>query len=224
MIYLKYVIVAVVGYFIGNISFAKIISKYMLKDDITKKGSGNPGTMNMYRNFGTKIGALTLLLDVLKGVIPSVIGMLVLGLTEPGGMWSSGHLSNIACSGLFVAGTATVLGHCYPVIYKFKGGKGVATAIGVFLAANPALISIAFVGLLVLLFIFEYGGFASLMCVAGAVCWEAHLYAGNYVVLSCLLIIFVLVWFAHRKNILKSLTGEESKTNIRKIFKPKNKN
>ncbi len=223
MLYFKHIIVAIVGYFIGNISFAKIISKYRLKDDITKKGSGNPGTMNMYRNFGTKIGALTLVLDVLKGVIPSIIGMLVLGLTEPGGLWANGRLSNIACSGLFVAGAATVLGHCYPVIYKFKGGKGVATTLGVFLAANPALISIAFIGLLILMLVFEYGGVASIVTVAAAVCYEAHLYAGNYVVLVCLAVIFVLVWFAHRKNILKTLTGEESKTNIRKIFKIKKK-
>ena len=223
MIYLKYVLVAIFGYFVGNISFAKIISKYRLKDDITKKGSGNPGTMNMYRNFGTKIGALTLFLDVLKGVIPSVVGMLVFGLTEPGGLWANGRLSGIACSGLFVAGTATILGHCYPVIYKYKGGKGVATTIGVFLVANPTLMSIAFVGLLVLLFVFEYGGVASILSVAVTVCWEANNYKGNYVVLTCLLLIFLLVWFAHRKNILKTITGEESKTNLRKIFKSKKK-
>lgn len=223
MLYFKYIIVAIIGYFIGNISFAKIISKYKLKDDITAKGSGNPGTMNMYRNFGTKIGALTLVLDVLKGAIPAVIGMLVFGLTEPGGVYEGYKLTVNACSGLFVAGAATVFGHCYPVIYKFKGGKGVATTLGVFLVANPTLISIAFIGLIVLLLVFEYGGVASIVTVAAAVCWQAHLYPGCYIVLSCLLIIFVLVWFAHRKNILKTLTGEESKTDIRKIFKPKKK-
>jgi len=93
----------------------------------------------------------------------------------------------------------------------------------VFLAANPALISIAFLGLLALMLIFEYGGVASIVSVAAAVCWQAHLYKGNYIVLTSLALIFVLVWFMHRKNILKTLTGEESKTNIRKIFKPKKK-
>ncbi len=224
MLYLKYVLVALAGYFIGNISFAKIISKYKLKDDITKKGSGNPGTMNMYRNFGTKIGILTLVLDTLKGCIPALIGMLVLGLTEGDKvLYAAGKLTEIACSGAFVAGTAAVLGHCFPVIYKFKGGKGVATTLGVFLAVNPLLISIAFIGLLVILFIFEYGGIASITAVAAAVCYEAYLYKGSYVVLTCLLLIFILVWFAHRKNILKTLTGEESRTDIRKVFKKKKK-
>ena len=224
MIYLKYVLVALAGYFIGNLSFAKIISKYKLKDDITKKGSGNPGTMNMYRNFGTKIGALTLLLDVLKGLIPAVIGMLVLGLTEGDKvLYAGGKLTEMACSGVFVAGTAAVLGHCFPVIYKFKGGKGVATTLGVFLAANPALISIAFVCLLAMMLIFEYGGVSSIISVAGAICYEAYIYKGNYVILTCLLLIFVVVWFAHRKNIVRTLTGEESRTDIRKIFKKKKK-
>ena len=105
-----YIIVCVFGYFLGNISNAKLISK-LKKDDITKHGSGNPGTMNMLRTFGFKIGLLTLALDALKGAIPALLGFYLFGGLDAG---------EIAYVGLYCGGTSAVLGHCFPVFSKVR--------------------------------------------------------------------------------------------------------
>jgi glycerol-3-phosphate acyltransferase PlsY len=122
MIVLYYALLIIGSYFIGNISFAIIISKKK-NGDITKVGSGNPGTMNMLRTYGFKLGFLTLVLDTLKGAIPSLIGLLIFGKV-----------------GLYTAGLSAILGHIFPVVRKFKGGKGIACTLGVFLVADPSIL------------------------------------------------------------------------------------
>ena len=144
---LKYVLLVVGGYFLGNISGAKIISK-LRKDDITKHGSGNPGSMNMLRTFGFKWGLVTLLFDAIKGAIPSLVGFYVFG-----GDINS-HQSYI---GLYVGGLSAVIGHCFPVLFKFKGGKGVACMLGMFAVAEPYWAIIMFAVCFVYLLIFDYG-------------------------------------------------------------------
>ena len=108
-----FVLIIICSYFLGNLSFARLLSKKQDKD-ITKQGSGNPGTMNMLRTFGFKVGILTLFLDVLKGAIPALVGFLVFGGANGGA---------IAYIGLYSAGLAVVLGHNFPIIYKFKAEK-----------------------------------------------------------------------------------------------------
>ncbi|MBR5226879.1 MAG: glycerol-3-phosphate acyltransferase, partial [Clostridia bacterium] len=92
------------SYLIGNFSFARIIS-HKKNSDITKLGSGNPGTMNMLRNFGIKSGALTLVLDAVKGALPALLGFLAFGGTAGGGM---------AYVGLYIGGLGAILGHNFP--------------------------------------------------------------------------------------------------------------
>ena len=137
MLYFWYALLAIGAYLIGNISFAILLSKKK-NQDITKMGSGNPGTMNMLRNFGFKTGILTLALDALKGAAPALAGYLLFG----------DH-------GLYIAGLAVILGHIYPVFRKFKGGKGVACTLGVFLVANPILTLIFFVVAFIYLYFFD---------------------------------------------------------------------
>lgn len=148
LVVLEYVLLVIVSYFIGNISFARLISKNK-NEDITKKGSGNPGTMNMLRNYGIKTGAITLILDVLKGVLPSLAGLLLFR-----------HTGLNESVGLLVAGLSVIVGHMWPVLYKFKGGKGVACALGVFMVANPLWLLISFVIGFVYLWFFDYGSVA----------------------------------------------------------------
>ena len=136
-----YVILVIAGYFIGNISFAIILSKTE-KKDITKMGSGNPGTMNMLRNFGAKLGALTLLLDTLKSAIPCLVGLLVF------------NQFNFGYEALYSVGIAVILGHMFPVCRKFKGGKGMASALGVFIVANPLWTFVCFVVAFIYLYFF----------------------------------------------------------------------
>lgn len=197
------IVIPIFAYFWGNISFAKLIPKLFLRKDITKYGSGVPGAGNVYRSFGFKVGLPVLLLDISKGVVPAIMGLYLIGGTE----------------GLFMAGVAAVLGHVLPVIYKFKGGKGFATALGVFFVAYPVPMLIAFVIALLAAIYFELISPLSVITAAAMAAYAAAHNPNNYVALGCIFGIFIIVWFAHRKNIQKILTGDEKKNSLRKIFK-----
>lgn len=217
MAVLEYVLLVIFSYFVGNISWARIISKRH-NSDITQSGSGNPGTMNMLRTYGVGLGFLTLILDALKGIIPSLAGMFLFKYT--------GLNAEI---GLYVAGLSAVVGHMFPVIYKFKGGKGVATSLGVFMVANPLWLLIAFVGGFIYVWFFDYGSVASLVIISFMTVIQGYknnlTYKGDLsvlLVLNLLLFaIFTLVWVAHRKNIVRLLLGKENKANLQKSFKKK---
>ena len=185
---------------IGNISFAIILSRKK-NNDITKLGSGNPGSMNMLRNFGFKTGFLTLTLDCLKGATPALVGMLTLG----------EH-------GLYLAGLGVVLGHIYPVVRKFKGGKGVACTLGVFLVANPLWTLAFFVIAFFYLLFFDYGAIASFIVVTAMTIIEAGAHAGDLMVSILLFLIFFIVFFSHRKNITRLLIGKENKANLKRAL------
>ena len=145
IVWWKLMIVILVSYFCGNISFARMISTFK-KDDITKLGSGNPGATNILRNYGFKFGVLNLILDMLKAFLPAIIFYYVFD-------------KNLVI--LYIAGVSSVFGHIYPVVWKFKGGKGISSMMGMFLAANPlATIIIVLIGAVVWL-IFEYGSVVS---------------------------------------------------------------
>ena len=113
------VIMAIVAYCIGSVNFSVIISKKMAGFDVREKGSGNAGTTNMLRSVGKKAAAITLLCDVLKGVIAIVISIVIGNMVE-------GSNKELL---LQVAGVAVVIGHTFPVFFGFKGGKGVATSL-----------------------------------------------------------------------------------------------
>lgn len=213
MIVLKYAICIILSYFIGNISFARILSR-LKKEDITKKGSGNPGSMNMLRNYGAKFGFLTLFLDALKGAIPSFLGYVVFG-------GFSGL--EIARVGLYVCGLSVIIGHIYPICYKFKGGKGIACTVGVFFVANPFWLLLGFSIAFIYMWYFDYGSIASLIVVTILTIIEALNSTNGDVVCLLLFAIFALTWFAHRKNIIRLLTGTENKANIQKAFMNLNK-
>lgn len=210
----KYISVVFVGYMIGNISFARILSR-VLKNDITKQGSGNPGTMNMLRTFGFKYGLLTLVLDAIKGAVASLFGLFVFG----------GDMANVtSIIGLYVGGLSAVLGHNFPVLYKFKGGKGVACILGIFAVANPVWSLIAFAISFIYLCIFDYGAVASFIFITVLTVLEATKYRANFVMTCLLFVLFFLTWFMHRQNIARLLWGKERKANLAKAFKKKKKN
>ena len=199
-----YIILAITGYLMGNISNAKIISRFK-KDDITKHGSGNPGSMNMLRTFGFKIGVLTLVLDALKGAIPSLLGYFIFG----------GNPNNeLSFIGLYVGGTSAIVGHCFPIAYKFKGGKGVATMLGMFAVAEPYL-ALAMFGICFLyLIIFDYGAMASFLFITGLTLYEGYKFHSNVTISVILFILYFLVFYMHRKNITRLLIGKENKVNF----------
>lgn len=203
----KFIILIVFAYFFGNISFARILAK-MNKQDITKSGSGNPGTMNMLRTNGFKYGLLTLMLDVFKGALPCLIGVF---------MFKNDGLV-IEKIALFSAGLAVIVGHIYPICYKFKGGKGVACAIGIFLVSNPLWLIVIFAIAFVYLWFFDYGSIASFIVVSTMIIIEGFSKTSQqHILIPCLLfLIFTLIFFAHRANIYRLLVGKENKANLKK--------
>lgn len=214
----KFLVLIIGSYLIGNIFFAKIISRAK-RFDISKAGSGNPGTMNMLRNLGLGIGLLTLLLDMLKGVIPALVGFYLFGGPTAG---------QNAYIGLFTGGLSALVGTVFPVFYKFNGGKGVALVYGMFCVASPLTGVIIFLGGIIYLLVFDYASLMSFTVLTVFTIYEAYtlgLMTGNgNLVLSCLLfVIFALVWFAHRKNIFRLLVGQENRANFRKSFAKLNK-
>ena len=136
-----YIIVGIVAYLIGSISFSVIISKKMAGFDVREKGSGNAGATNMLRSVGKKAAILTLLGDALKGVVAILFAILV------------GAIAKDSDKALLVqiAGIAVVIGHTFPIFFQFKGGKGVATSLGVVLMTNWKIGLICLVFALVLM-------------------------------------------------------------------------
>lgn len=212
MVWWQVVLVILVSYFCGNISFARIISR-KLDSDITKLGSGNPGTTNMLRNFGFKIGLINFILDISKGFLPVLATELI--------------FDNAILT--YIAGVSVIVGHIYPVIYRFKGGKGIATMLGVFFATNWLATTIVVVIAGIAWLLFKYGSMASFICVTVLTVVEGlrakATLPENESIVVCLLLfsIFLLTWFAHRKNIERLLVGKEGKVDLIKSVKKKYK-
>ena len=208
---LKFILLIAFGYLLGNFSSAKFLS-HLKKDDITKHGSGNPGTMNMLRTFGFKFGFLTLLMDALKGAIPSLAGYFMFGGASGG---------DLAYIGLFVGGFSAILGHIFPAFYKFKGGKGVACIFGMFAVAEPLWTLLVFVICFLYLLIFKYGVLASFIFITVLTIIEGFKFSGNISICVLLFGIFFLTWFMHRQNFFRLLIGKENKATLFKRRKNK---
>lgn len=211
MVWWQILLVVVISYFCGNVSFARIISKSQ-HDDITKMGSGNPGSTNILRNYGLKFGVLNLALDMLKSFVPSLVAFYVFG-------------HNYVM--LYIAGISSMLGHIYPVVFGFKGGKGIATMLGMFLASNPIATLIVIAIGAVIWAIFEYGSVVSFLCITSMTVIEGIRARMNLsmtdrkIVCLILFAIFLFTWYAHRKNIERLLLGKESKASLIKKTKKK---
>ena len=211
MVWWHIVLVVICSYFFGNISVARFVAKTQ-KSDVTKLGSGNPGSTNILRNFGFKLGLLNLVLDCLKGFIPAFVAFKIFG-------------DNFLY--LYIAGISVIIGHIYPVIFKFKGGKGIASMLGVFFAADPIVALIVVVVAALSWLCFEYGSVASFLCVTALTVYEGirikNLLPQPDSMVVCLILyaIFLITWFAHRGNIQRLLVGRENKVSLTKSAKKK---
>ena len=210
MVWWQILIICVASYFVGNISFSRILASFK-KKDITKLGSGNAGSTNVLRNFGLGMGVLNLVLDVLKGFAPAIAFYYIFD-------------QNLVY--LYIAGISVMLGHIYPVVFKFKGGKGIASMIGVFFAADPVVTAIVIFAALICWLVFKYGSLSSFVCVTSLTVVEgikAKSMSGVEGKIICILlfVIFCLTWYAHRSNIERLLCGKESKVSLIKSTKKK---
>lgn len=191
------------AYFFGNINFSVIISHFKNRD-VRKEGSGNPGTMNMLRSFGIKLGLLTLFLDAVKGAVPAILGWWLLGNGETF-MFGADKI------GLFAGGLSAVIGHIFPVLFKFKGGKGVATSIGVCFVAAPVVSLIAFAIGVAFLLTVKIGALTSFIMTGIPLIFSgaSALYGGRIAEGVLALVIYVIVLAAHHANFARIFKGKE---------------
>ena len=188
----------VLGYFLGSIPFGYLLVRAAGGGDIRFVGSGNMGATNVARTSGWPVGVATLLLDTAKGFLA---------------VWLSGHFSGGSIRIMMFAGLAAILGHVFPAWLQFKGGKGVAAALGVFLAICwTAAAAAVFLFLLVALF-YRYVSLASISAAAALPLLVYLLYAPGHapptVVSVCTVLATVLVIAKHRDNIERLLAGTE---------------
>lgn len=224
----QFIILAVACYFIGCFNFARMISR-LKKRDITKIGSGNPGTMNMSREFGLKIGLLTFVCDAFKGGVPALVSYFIYR-----HYYFSGTSMIVSDFTRYFCGLFVIIGHIFPVTTKFKGGKGIASTLGLFLFCLPcewgwyALIVLGcFVGIVLFIFLTEWGSLGSLLGVTGLSIIQVVMFITKYddiavnAYMVCLymmiLAINLLTWCAHYKNLMRLFAGEEHHTSIKKL-------
>lgn len=201
---------AVAGYLIGCISFGYIAGKIFKGKDIREVGSGNAGTANVIRNYGWAIGFFTFVGDVAKGVGAAFIGSVLVpeGL-QSGGFGIFGPTEPIAI-GICIGGLAAVLGHIWPVFLKFRGGKGVATSLGVFLMIMPLYTAIVLAFCIILIAITRTMSVGSLTgTLLMAVC-SLTIYFGDIWHNATCILLFILVFYSHRANLKRLAEGKEN--------------
>ncbi len=207
MAVLTAVIAGVLSYLIGSVNFSIILSRLISGEDIRKSGSGNAGATNMLRTLGKAPAAATLILDVLKGVACVVFAKIFVGRAGGAG------LENICLP--YIAGLCAVLGHNFPIYFGFKGGKGVATSLGVVMTLDW---KVGLIVMIVSLAIMAATRYVSLGSVLGSVMFVIieiikDLVTGDIkpVGMICIIIMGALIVIRHRANIKRLLNGTENK-------------
>lgn len=193
------ILIVLFAYLIGAIPFGYLIAKFLTGEDIRKKGSGNIGATNVLRTQGVAYGILTLILDILKAVIPVYVGR------------KYGTFPSFPA----VVGASAIIGHCYPIYIGFKGGKGAASGFGAFLVIAPiaTLISALVFVLSMILF-----GFVSVGSMVGSLTfvitiWSFHFINNGYDFFTCLIATFlaILLVYRHKSNIKNLIEKKEKK-------------
>jgi acyl phosphate:glycerol-3-phosphate acyltransferase len=181
----------IISYLLGSVPFAVIVGKLGGVGDITKQGSGNPGATNMARIGGKKLGAITLLLDALKGFAAAYLFGLLAG--QQYMLWG---------------GVAAIIGHCFSIFLKFKGGKGVATTLGVYFAINPLLGAVTVMIWLLVFAIFRISSVAALVALNLVPFFALYYY--DQVTYAVITALGLFITWRHRSNIQKLLKGLET--------------
>ena len=188
------ILIVLVCYFLGSIPFGFILTKFFLKQDIREIGSGNIGATNVLRTGNKSIGYLTLLLDILKAVIPVIF--IKINFSEY----------------LFISSLSVFLGHVFPIWLKFKGGKGVATYLGILFCINYILGFVFILVWFLIFLIFKYSSLSSILATFTIpIVYYFFINNENY---YFFIIMFILIFFTHRENIKRLLNNTESKSKI----------
>ncbi len=219
MVYLIAFLIAALSYLIGSISPAIIISKAFGKGDIRQSGSGNAGATNMLRTNGPLMGAATLILDILKGIIPVLIAWGAAAICRSS-IGEASYQENMVISALgYIAGLFAVVGHDFPLYFGFRGGKGVATSLGVVMIWDWQMGLIVLVLALLIMLLTRY---VSLGSISAAVIFVAlELYRSfsegfKLLPLLCSVLLAILLIARHHANIGRLLKGTENKLSFKK--------
>ena len=187
-------LIGIISYLMGSVPFGFILTKIFLKKDIREIGSGNIGATNALRTGNKAIGYSTLVLDIFKAVAPVV------------------YVKIFYQDFLYIASLCAFLGHVFPIWLKFKGGKGVATYVGILFAINFYFGIIFIISWFITFFISKYSSLSSLIGAASIPIYLLILTQFNQVIFFT--IMFVLIFFTHRENIKRLKNKEETKTKI----------
>lgn len=201
-----YIVVSIIAYFIGSISFSVILSRKFAGFDVRDKGSKNAGATNVLRTVGKKVAALTLVCDILKGVIAIVIAIIA------GKIWADIDMEILK----YLAGFFAILGHTFPVFFEFRGGKGVATALGVLITLNW---KIGLICLIFALIIIAFTRMVSVGSILSAILYPIlTIFMGeaNFGAIIISILITLLVIFNHRENLKRIKNGTENKLSFNK--------
>ena len=191
---MDYLIVGIVSYLMGSIPFGLILTKIFLNKDIREIGSGNIGATNALRTGNKLIGYSTLILDIAKAIIPVIFVKI--------------NYPDL----IYIASLCAFLGHVFPIWLKFKGGKGVATYVGILFSINLLLGIIFAVSWGIMFLIFRY---SSLSSIVGSISIPIYILITDQISSAIFFgIMFVLIFFTHRENIKRLKNKEESKTKI----------
>ena len=191
---MEYLIVGIASYLMGSIPFGLILTKIFLKKDIRDIGSGNIGATNVLRTGNKLIGYLTLALDITKAIIPVIYVKI--------------NFPEL----IYIASLCAFLGHVFPIWLKFKGGKGVATYVGILFSIN-ILLGVVFISCWIITFLISK--YSSLSSIIASLSVPIYLLIkGNIGSVIFFIIMFVLIFFTHRENIKRLKNKEESKTKI----------
>ena len=211
MNYLGVIISVIIAYLLGSINFAVIFANIFLKKDVRELGSGNAGTTNVMRTAGFLPGALTFVCDALKGFAACFIGKMLFIHAYPDTIpW------------IYVAymcGVACMLGHVFPIFFRFKGGKGVATSVGIFAVCCPIAIIIGLTVFALMTIITKIVSLSSLIATVTVISLSIVFYNSDAnIVLPAVLSIAmgVIVFLKHKENIKRLVKGEEKKIKVRR--------
>ena len=191
---MEIILTSLISYLIGSIPFGFILTKIFLKKDIRNIGSGNIGATNVLRTGNKSIGYSTLILDILKAVIPV--------------LFTKFYIPDY----IFISALSVFIGHVFPIWLKFKGGKGVATYLGILFCINYLF---GFIFVFSWLIIFFITKFSSLSSILASLSIPVYLFfLDNIHYKYFYIIIFVLIFYTHRENVKRLINQEESKTKI----------
>ena len=203
-----YILVAVIAYAIGSVNFSIIFSKKFAGFDVREKGSGNAVTTNMLRSAGKGLAVLTLICDILKGIVAVLVAY-----------WIGKIATDVKPEILIqLAGFFAVVGHTFPVYFGFKGGKGVATSLGILLLVNWQIGLICLVFALLVMIFTRMVSLGSIMAallfpVLTIFITEHYIIDGNYIIFGIAMAVFVI--FNHRSNLKRIYKGEENKLSFK---------